>query len=280
MQASAIAAIRRSILRTSFLLDGAALLLAIFVTVLSVLMLRRGIASLLSAGASAERRSAELERFAGRVAHDILSPLGAVQLALAFVERRTPGDVAVTNALARASRAITRVHRLVDGLLGYARAGARPDKLAVANVRDVVRDVVDGVAPEARVRGPEVLAVCCSQGVLTSVVSNLVQNAIKYIGAAPVRVVAIRATSMADDRVRVEVEDTGPGVQADAAASIFEPFVRGRSDAEGIGLGLATVRQLVHAHGGEVGVRSRPGEGSVFWAELPRATEPAHSQGA
>jgi signal transduction histidine kinase len=71
----------------------------------------------------------------------------------------------------------------------------------------------------------------------------------------------------------VEVEDTGPGLEPAEEAVVFEPLVRAaRPDVPGIGLGLATVRRLATAHRGSTGVRSRPGEGSLFWFELPKAT--------
>ena len=71
-----------------------------------------------------------------------------------------------------------------------------------------------------------------------------------------------------------EVEDSGPGVPEDLGDRIFEPYVRGKETAakkSGIGLGLATVKRLVLAHGGQVGVRRSSSGGALFWFELPRA---------
>jgi signal transduction histidine kinase len=144
-------------------------------------------------------------------------------------------------------------------------------------VVDVVRDVLDGFRRDADEHGvrlvmavPERAKVASSVGVLTSIVSNLVQNAIKHMDGREPSVVTVRA-ALADHRVHVEVEDTGPGVPPAIAGSIFEPFVRGTSEREGLGLGLATVRQLVSAHGGDVGLRATPQGGSVFWFDLPSA---------
>ena len=139
-----------------------------------------------------------------------------------------------------------------------------------------MRDVLDGLRAEAQDGGVQLewegwcgLRVASTAGVLTSLVSNLVRNAIKYMGDRPRRVVTVRAVP-AEECVRVEVEDTGPGVPAAIAGSLFEPFVRGVTDKGGIGLGLATVRELTRAHGGTSGFRPRPGGGSLFWFELPR----------
>jgi signal transduction histidine kinase len=105
-----------------------------------------------------------------------------------------------------------------------------------------------------------------------SLIENLVRNAIKYTADSTVRRVTVRAQSKRAS-VRVEVVDTGPGLPAGAEALIFEPFARMLSaeGKPGIGLGLATVKRLATAHDGLVGVESTPGQGCLFWFELPRA---------
>jgi signal transduction histidine kinase len=75
----------------------------------------------------------------------------------------------------------------------------------------------------------------------------------------------------AEDRCRVSVEDTGPGIPPNKKSILFEPYVRGSANEPGIGLGLATVKRLAEAHGGRVGVESALGSGSTFWFELPKA---------
>jgi signal transduction histidine kinase len=111
----------------------------------------------------------------------------------------------------------------------------------------------------------------CAPGILGSVLSNLVRNAVKYIGEGAEKRVTIRVLPN-DDAPRVEVQDTGPGLPEALATHIFEPYVRGPGNAQpGLGLGLSTVRRFVEAHGGRVGVESSPGRGSVFWFRLPRA---------
>src|SRR5262249_44538075 len=110
-----------------------------------------------------------------------------------------------------------------------------------------------------------------SPGVLISLVSNLVQNAIKVLADSPVRRVAVRL-SCEPPVARVEVEDTGPGIAPGHHAAIFEPHVRGpAAGGKGFGLGLATVKRLAESCGGEVGVESELGQGARFWFTLPLA---------
>jgi signal transduction histidine kinase len=90
------------------------------------------------------------------------------------------------------------------------------------------------------------------------------------MGAGTVRRVDVRVVDRGR-MVRVEVGDTGPGVPAALRDRIFDPFVGSpESTAQGIGLGLATVRRLVEGHGGSVGVEANRDVGSLFWFELPK----------
>jgi signal transduction histidine kinase len=135
---------------------------------------------------------------------------------------------------------------------------------------DRLRPVAEQAGVELRVAEAAPCVAACGAGVLTSLVSNLVLNAIKYMGDRPVRRVEVRVLD-GGSAVRVEVEDTGSGVAPALAERIFLPYVRGpASGVEGLGLGLATVQRLADGHGGNAGVRSSPGEGSVFWFELPK----------
>ena len=225
-----------------------------------------------------EERVRDLDRFAGRVAHDVLSPLDAVGFALALA-KESPGQ---RDYLDRAQRSVLRVKQLVDGLLAFSRAGSDvgPDAtsrvdLVFANVRADWSAQADAMGVTLVVEPCEQLEVPCSPGVLTSMVQNLVSNAIKYIGAAPTRLVALRARSSAG-RVLIEVADTGPGIPADTRAKIFDPFVRGdHPTIAGLGLGLATVKRLVDGHGGTIDVESSVGVGTVFRINLPELANEA-----
>jgi signal transduction histidine kinase len=249
-------------------------------TVLAGILLNRGARrrrALVEANAALQdRRAVELEQFAGRAAHDILNPVSATQLALALAVKRGIADEKIGELVARGARNLDRIRAIIDGLLQFARAGAGPSAGATADVQRILEDIADGMRPAAEEAGIELrveaVAPCrarCSVGVLTSLVSNLAQNAMKYMGDATSRRITIREST--DDRfVHVEVEDSGPGIPPELVADIFRPYVRGPTRGkEGLGLGLATVKRLCETHGGRVGVRSVVGRGSTFWVELP-----------
>jgi signal transduction histidine kinase len=261
---------RRGI-KVAVLLDALSIGLTIFAASLAIRVVQRYQRTL-------GQRAQELDQFAGRVAHDIKSPLAATSAAL-YVLRADATSDRSRKSLEGARRGVARVGRLVDGLLEFARAGAEPSPKASADVREVIEDVLTELRPmatdhrvELQVASVSPEAVACSPGVLTSVVSNLVRNAIAHMGSSPVREVRIRALrAEGNAAVRVEVEDTGPGISETFAPRLFQPFERG-PDAQhpGSGLGLATAKRFVSAHGGRIGFDSRPGHGALFWFEIPR----------
>jgi signal transduction histidine kinase len=223
-------------------------------------------------------RARELDVLAQRVAHDLMSPLAAVSLSLGSIQHTHPDQPETVRAVDRARRALERSRQMVQGIYAFAGSGARPDPGATAPVRATVVEAAEGVLasetqvpPTIDVRPFDEVNVAMGRAVLGIVVSNLLSNASKFSRESPVHRVTVRAN--ADDRrVHVEVEDTGPGIPPGMEQAIFEPYRRGPGvTAPGLGLGLATVKRLVLAHGGKLGVRNARSGGAVFWFELPRA---------
>jgi nitrogen-specific signal transduction histidine kinase len=224
-----------------------------------------------------ERRSVEMEAFAGRVAHDVRGSLAALSLCVQQIARLAI-DERIRGMAARAQRSLDHLLRMTSGLLAFARAGARPEADAHADVAAVIDDVLSDLRPEATRAQIELagepgaipLGARCSPGALSSMVLNLVSNALKHMGESARRCVTVRTLDRGPV-VRIEVEDTGPGIAPDVRAAIFEPYVRGgNARGDGIGLGLATVKKLAEGHGGRVGVEPASAGGSLFWIELPR----------
>jgi signal transduction histidine kinase len=260
-------------------LDALCLLLTLVAGSLAWRLVRRTTALL-------ERRADELEAFAGRVAHDVVGPLSAASLALDLLRRGTASPERAARAIESGRAGIARTRLIADGLLAFARAGARPEPGAGADVAEVIAGAVKEIAPGqgerelvivSEVESPGMVA--CNSGVLASLVSNLLRNAVKYAGGVPSPRIVVRARAIADrpaGRVRIEVEDNGPGLPAELGDQAFEPYVRGPNSGQpGIGLGLATVKRIADAHGGRVGVRSAPGAGCTFTVDLPAARSDA-----
>ncbi|HVY46496.1 MAG TPA: HAMP domain-containing sensor histidine kinase [Minicystis sp.] len=275
---------RRRALVAAIALDALCALMTLVVAVAATRAVTSHAALLERHGELLTARADELEQFAGRIAHDVRNPIGAAMVSLSLVQKYAASDEKLVHATARGLSALRRAARLLDGLLDFARAGARPRADGRADVAAVVgplvEDVADGAGAAAHVEvrcGALEGAVRCEPAILEVLVANLVRNAIKYMGEGAVRTVNVAALEIGDV-VRVEVSDTGVGIPRELLAAVFDPFVRGPSEVkEGIGLGLATVKRVCEAHGGRVGVDSVVGRGSRFWFELPTAARGAPS---
>lgn len=210
-----------------------------------------------------------LEHFAGQVSHDLKNPLTAVSLSLESLELDvTDGDQLDT--LARARRCVDRMDGLISDLLTFAAEGATPGDDLVdlgTELALTLDDLASRVSRHAVAVG-DLPVVRGDAAQLRSVLMNLVDNAAKFTedGEEPEIEVGSR---LHDGRQRVEVRDRGRGIPADRRERIFAPLARLDKNVEGVGIGLATCRRIVEAHGGSVGVDDRDGGGSVFWFELP-----------
>jgi len=140
--------------------------------------------------------------------------------------------------------------------------------------------VCELLRPEAAARGieidlridPNLPPMIADPSQLTQALLNLVINAIQAVEGAG-RVEVRGRAEEAREFVALEIRDTGPGVPVERQSAIFEPFFTTR--AEGSGVGLWVVQQIVMAHGGEVAVANAPGSGAVFTVRLPVVREEA-----
>jgi PAS domain S-box-containing protein len=231
-------------------------------------------------------RLASVGTLAAGVAHEINNPLAFVLANLdvsleALRERGGPEEV--LRALEDAREGGTRVSEIVRDLRTFARdrGGAR----ARVDVRRTVQSSVNLALPEIRRRArleldlAEVPPVLGAEHRLGQVFLNLLVNAAQAIPEGGVDRNRIRvATRAASDRVLVEVTDTGAGIPPEVLPRIFDPFFTTKPVGVGTGLGLAIVHTIVTDLGGEIRVRSAPGQGTTFEVELPAAPAPAGSR--
>jgi signal transduction histidine kinase len=242
--------------------------------VVDVLELELASRRLSEANARLSTSNERLVHFAGQVSHDLKNPLTSVSLSLEALELEVTDPYQV-DTVARARRGVDRMTDLINNLLDYASQGSTPadDEVDLgAELTLALDDLTGRVRPEDVDAGE--LPVARGDAVqLRSVLMNLLDNAAKFTteGEQPQIEVAARTRR---GRHRIEVRDRGRGVPAEKTERVFAPLARLDKSVEGSGIGLATCRRIVEAHGGSMGVEARDGGGSVFWFELPAAGAP------
>jgi PAS domain S-box-containing protein len=235
------------------------------------------------AHAAAKEALRSRERFLSIASHELRTPIASLQLAIDALlirqERGTLDTARLTDLLHRMERATGRMTKLLGELLDVSRLSSHDQKLAFERVdlHDLVRDVADRYAlagQDGRITTKlEPVAVHGDAGRIDQVVSNLIDNALKYSDEAdPINVHVRRA----DEGAVIEVTDAGRGLDMDGV-DLFEPFGRGAnvSDKQGLGLGLFIARQIVDRHGGKITAANREaGTGATFRVFLPGRPPP------
>lgn len=221
------------------------------------------------------------DEFLGIAAHELRSPLNALGLQLALIERLVAAkepDARVLAEVQRARRNIRRYMRRASALLDISRlaSGRAEPMLAPVSLRQVVQAVLETYADEADFRGARLVVSIEGDPVghwdaqmIEEILSNLVSNALRYGAASPVRLAA-----GADDQGHAwfSVADNGPGIPKEQRTKIFQKFERAVSNSAergGFGLGLWIVAGMVRAHRGRIEVTANPAGGSVFLVRLP-----------
>ena len=215
----------------------------------------------------------ERRRLLADVSHELRTPLSVIRGNLeGMLDGLYPADAAHLDVILEETSVL---ERLVDDLrtLSLAESGVlrlhrEPTDLAtllreVATAHKAQTDAA-GVALDVRVEG-ELPSIEVDPARTRQVVGNLLANALRYTPAGGE--VTLSAASD-DERVVVEVADTGPGIRSEAIGRIFDRFYRS-ADSPGSGLGLPIARSLVVAHGGEISASSEPGHGTTIRFSLP-----------
>lgn len=214
------------------------------------------------------------------VAHEFRTPLTSLRMAVHLCLEGIVGPVTAkqTDLLQAAKEDCDRLQGIVDDLLDLARiaSGRVEMRKVLVSVRNLVEGAVceqQGLAQARQVQLAAKIAPLAPQKILADperlglVFANLINNAIRHTRAGGcVTVHVSSATSVA----HFEVTDTGSGIPVEYQRNIFLRFFRmPGSPAGGAGLGLSIAKEIVEAHGGTIGVRSEPGQGSTFHFEVP-----------
>jgi signal transduction histidine kinase len=216
--------------------------------------------------------------FLANVSHELRTPLTSIR---GFSQAVAEGAVDDPDGVKRSAQVVNqesaRLLRLVEELLDLSRVESGQAEMRLAPVElgellDHLREVFSLRAEDGNVRfevsAPAELTVQADLDRLEQVLSNLLDNAFKHTPAGGRVVLAATAVPGA---ARIDVSDSGAGIPEAEMGRLFERFYRTPSSQglRGSGLGLAIAREIARAHGGDITVQNRPGDGTTFSVRLP-----------
>jgi signal transduction histidine kinase len=231
--------------------------------------------ALLSEELARAGRLAALGQAAANMAHQIGTPLNLISAHVQLLIQSTPLEADSLDRLKAIQDQIGKLTAVVRTALDSSRPAAIPHERA--DLVTLVRRVCQLAGPMLQNAGIEIEEVTPTQSaeVLTDPVQfelallNLITNSVDAMASGGKLTVRLER---ANDRLRLEIEDTGAGIPPELLAHVFDPWVTTKAQGRGSGLGLSIARQVVTSHGGTIRAENRRGKGAVFTIDLPAAS--------
>jgi two-component system OmpR family sensor kinase len=217
-------------------------------------------------------------RFLQRLDHELKNPLTAIRAGLTNIDQQSLEPYAAEEVSAVQAQ-VLRISRLVADLRKLAALEITPLETYTVNMGELLTDVISVLEDQAETEDRRISLnvpnapwplpdIQGDPDLLLLAIHNLLDNAIKF--TSPGDTIEVRAFDDSNDIV-IEIADTGPGIPENEIERVWEELYRGQQarGVPGSGLGLPLVRAIIEKHGGDIGLRSRPDQGTVFSVRLP-----------
>lgn len=223
-------------------------------------------------------------QMAASLAHEIRNPLGGMELFCSLLNREVKDDPKLSSLTEQILKGIRTVDRIIQNCLQFARE-IIPQRTKIISVERYLEEVCELVRPKAQDFSIQIAVsskvneiVEFDPFLIQQVLVNLVTNSVDAVqervrkaekagDTIELRQISVSAL-LQPNELQIQVEDTGEGISEEVIEKIFDPFMTTKTT--GTGLGLAITHSIVKAHGGEIKVSSKKGEGSTFTIKLPQ----------
>ena len=219
-------------------------------------------------------RLAVVGNFARSIIHDLKNPLSIIGLGAENLSNSNLSPETRSQIQARIKRQVQRINDLVADILAFTE-GRRNADLRPNDFHAFILELVAELAAETSAKSlrivlenePPALTFAFDARRLSRVFHNLLNNARDFLEDGGTVIIRFQT---APGELRIEIEDTGPGIASEIADKLFQPFMT-HGKTHGTGLGLSICKKIIEDHGGQISARSEPGRGAIFGFTLPLA---------
>lgn len=211
-----------------------------------------------------ERLSA-IGELAARLAHDLRNPLSVIRNSLVLIRHKYVTNPEAVSYFDRIDRSVSRMSHQIENVMDF--VTTRKFQTVTSTINEIIRNAIEkaDIPGTIKINLPtDDIVLDCDQAKLEIVFDNIFVNAKQAMKDSGI--IDIRATRD-ESHIRIEIEDSGPGIPNDVLPKIFEPLFTTKQ--EGTGLGLPSCKNIVEQHGGEITVKTEIGHGTTFVITLP-----------